>query len=75
MHCLSENKVIQHIAQKGGMTVVTIDPSEKESTIKVKKNPIVAGFEDVVMENMALYDMTIRTQKWFFERFLKMFKR
>ena len=75
MHCLSENKVIQHIAKKGGMTVVTIDPSEKESTIKVKKNPIVAGFEDVVMESMAVYDMTIRTQKWFFERFLKMFKR
>ena len=75
MHCLSENKVIQHIAQKGGMTVVTIDPAEKESTIKVSKNPIVAGFEDAVMESMAVYDMTIRTQKWFFEKFLKMFKR
>lgn len=75
MHCLSENKIIQHIAQKGGMTVVTIDPSEKESTITVKKSPIVAGFEDAVMESMAVYDMTVRTQKWFFERFLKWFKK
>ena len=75
MHCLSENKVIQHIAKKGGMTVVTIDPSEKESTIQVRKNQLVAGFEDAVMESMAVYDMTIRTQKWFFEKFLKMFKK
>ena len=75
MHCLSENKIIQHIAKKGGMTVVTIDPSEKESTIQVRKNQLVAGFEDAVMESMAVYDMTIRTQKWFFEKFLKMFKR
>lgn len=71
MHCLSENKVVQHIARKGGMTVVTIDPSEKESTIQIKKNPIIAGFEDTVMEHMAVYDAAVRNQRWFFTKFLK----
>jgi RimJ/RimL family protein N-acetyltransferase len=75
MHCLSENKTIQHIAKKNGMTVVTIDPLEKESTIKVNKNPIVAGFEDAVMEQMAVYDMSVRNQKWFFTSFLKLMMR
>lgn len=75
MHCLSENKTIQHIAKKNGMTVVTIDPSEKESTIRVNKSPLVAGFEDTVMEHMALYDMSVRNQKWFFASFLKLIMR
>ena len=71
MHCLTENKVIQHIARKGGMTVVTYDMGEQEGTIKVNKNQIVAGFQDAIMENMALYDQTIRTQQWFFNKFMK----
>ena len=75
MHCLSENRAIQHIAKKGGMTVVTIDPSEKESTITVKKNPVVAGFEDTIFEQMAVYDMVVRNQNWFFTKFMKMFNK
>ena len=34
MQCLSENEVIQHIAKKNSMTVVTIGQGEKEATIK-----------------------------------------
>ena len=71
MHCLSENMAIQHIARKGGMTVVTIDPAEKESSVTVKKNPVVAGFEDAVFEQIAVYDMVVRNQKWFFNKFMK----
>ena len=71
MHCLSENQTVQHIARKNGMAVVTIDPSEKEATIKVKKNPKLAVWEDTVMENMAVYDSSIRNQKWFFKNFMK----
>ena len=73
MHCLSENMAVQHIARKGGMAVVTIDPSEKESSITVKKNPVIAGFEDAVFEQMAVYDMLVRNQKWFFTSFLRKF--
>jgi RimJ/RimL family protein N-acetyltransferase len=71
MHCLSENKVVQHIARKGGMSIVTIDPSEKESSITVRKNPVVAGFQDSIFEQMAVYDMVVRNQQWFFTKFMK----
>ena len=71
MHCLSENKVIQHIAQKGGMTVVTIDPSEKESTIQVKQNRLEAGFKDYIMDQIAVYDAAIRQQQFFAKKFMK----
>ena len=65
---------MQHIAKKGGMTVVTIDPTEKQSSIKVEKNPVMAGFQDSVLEQMAVYDMMVRNQKWFFNSFMKIFK-
>lgn len=71
MHCLSENRTIQHIAQKGGMTVVTIDPSEKESTIKIKQNQYEAGFKDYVMDQIAIYDTAIRQQQFFAKKFMK----
>ena len=72
MHCLTENHIMQQIARKSGMTVVTFySADESEASIKVDKNRIAAGFEDVVMENMALYDQAIRNQQWFFTKFLK----
>ena len=72
MHCLTENHIMQQIARKSGMAVVTYYPSdESEASIKVDKNRIAAGFEDVVMENMALYDQAIRQQHWFFTKFMK----
>ena len=72
MHCLSENHVVQQIARKAGMAVVTMWPSdESEASIKITKSPFIAGFEDVVMENMALYDQAIRQQHWFFTKFMK----
>ena len=71
MHCLSENRTIQHIAQKGGMTVVTIDPTEKESTIQIKQNQFEAGFKDMIMDQIAVYDAAIRQQTFFAKKFLK----
>ena len=75
MHCLSENKTMQHIARKNGMSVVTIDPAEKQSSIKVEKNQIAAGYQDSVYEQMAVFDMLVRNQNWFFTSFMKMFKK
>ena len=71
MHCLSENKTIQHIAQKGGMTVVTIDPTEKESTIQIKQTQFEAGFKDYVMDQIAIYDAAVRNQTFFAKKFMK----
>jgi RimJ/RimL family protein N-acetyltransferase len=75
MHCLSENTTMQHIARKNGMSVVTLDPTEKQSSIKVDKNQIAAGYQDSVYEQMAVFDMMVRNQSWFFINFLKMFKK
>lgn len=72
MQCLSENEVIQHIAKKNNMTVVTIGRGEKEATIKVKRNPIASLFEDTMMESIAVYDSAIRKQQWFFKRFMRL---
>ena len=71
MHCLSENRTIQHIAQKGGMTVVTIDPTEKESTIQIKQNRFEAGFKDYIMDQIAIYDAAIGQQRFFAKKFMK----
>jgi RimJ/RimL family protein N-acetyltransferase len=70
MHCLSENKAVQHIAKKNGMTIVTLDPSEKEATIKVTKNQLMAGYYDAVLEQMAIYDSAVRKQRWAFLKLL-----
>lgn len=72
MQCLSENKIIQHIAKKNNMTVVTIGRGEKEATIKVKRNPISSLFEDSMMESIAVYDSAIRKQRWFFKQFMRL---
>jgi RimJ/RimL family protein N-acetyltransferase len=73
MHCLSENRAIQHIAKKGGMTVITLDPTEKESVIEVKQNRFEAGFQDMIMDQIAIYDCAIRGQNFFTNKFLRGF--
>jgi RimJ/RimL family protein N-acetyltransferase len=73
MHCLSENKTIQHIAKKNNMTIVTLDSFEKEATIKISKNQFSAGIEDAVLEQMALYDSSIRNNVWSFIRIIESF--
>ena len=60
--CLSENKVMQHIAKKNGMTVVTLDATEKEATVKATKNTIKAFYDDQFFDSLALVDRAIANQ-------------
>ena len=60
--CLSENDVMQHIAKKNGMTIVTIDAGEKEATLKATKGVMESYFQDAIFDNIALVDATINTQ-------------
>lgn len=69
-HCLSENKIMQHIARKNGMTVVTIDQGEKEATVKVSKRPLDSMFTDKVLDNLAIFDKLIHDQEFFVKRFM-----
>jgi RimJ/RimL family protein N-acetyltransferase len=63
MHCLSENKVIQHIALKNGMQVIPLAYGEKEALIETNFSPLVR-YSDAALDSMALFDNTIRKQRW-----------
>jgi RimJ/RimL family protein N-acetyltransferase len=60
--CLSENEVMQHIAKKNGMTVVTISRGEKEATIHTTKGIVESYFQDRAFDNIALVDASISNQ-------------
>ena len=60
--CLSENIVMQHIAKKNGMTVVTIEGTEKEATIKATKGTIRAFYDDRMFDQLAFVDRAINNQ-------------
>jgi RimJ/RimL family protein N-acetyltransferase len=61
--CLSENKVMQHIAKKNGMTVVTIGQGEKEATISATKGTIRAYYDDKMFDNLSFVDISVN-QHW-----------
>ena len=71
MQCLSENRVIQHIAKKNGMTTVTLAPGEKEATVKIERSELAAASHDAVTETIAICDGIVRTQQWLFESIMK----
>lgn len=45
MHCLSENKAVQHIAKKNNMTIVTLDPSEKKLQLELQRTKLWLGLK------------------------------
>lgn len=59
MQCLSENKAIQHIARKNGMTIGTIERNEKEATISIQRNPL-DGYLSACEEAMGIYDYSLK---------------
>lgn len=70
--CLSENKVMQHIAKKNGMTVVTVDATEKEATIQATKGSIRAFYDDRMFDNLAFVDMAITKQYNIYKTFMRL---
>lgn len=60
--CLSENQVMQHIAKKNGMTVVTIGYGEKEATINASKGTIQSYFDDRFFDGLAFVDHAVAKQ-------------
>lgn len=72
--CLSENQVMQHIAKKNGMTVVTIGYGEKEATIKATKGTIQSYFDDKFFDNLAFVDRAIEKQQTIYNTFASLVK-
>jgi len=70
--CLSENQVMQHIAKKNGMTVVTIEGTEKEATIKATKGTIKAFYDDNFFDNLAFVDRAIEKQFKLYTPFMRL---
>ena len=70
--CLSENQVMQHIAKKNGMTVMTIGYGEKEATIQATKGTIRAYFDDRMFDNLAFVDMAITKQQNIYKSFMRL---
>ena len=70
--CLSENQVMQHIAKKNGMTVVTIGYGEKEATINATKGTIQSYFDDKFFDNLAFVDRAIEKQQNIYKTLLRL---
>jgi RimJ/RimL family protein N-acetyltransferase len=70
--CLSENTVMQHIAKKNGMTVVTIGQGEKEATVKATKGVSQAYYDDKLFDSLAFVDMSIQKHQHLIKTFLRL---
>lgn len=70
--CLSENQVMQHIAKKNGMTVVTIGYGEKEATINATKGTIRSYFDDRFFDNLAFVDRAIEKQQALYNTLMRL---
>mgnify|MGYP006275423061 CR=1 FL=1 len=70
--CLSENKVMQHIAKKNGMTVVTLDANEKEATISATKGAIRAFYDDKMFDQLVFVDNAIKSQFNLYNLFMRL---
>lgn len=67
MQCLSENKIIQHIAKKNGMSVATLCLNEKEARIEFPVNDIMAPFNDLALDRITAIDKMYQTQRTFYQ--------
>lgn len=61
MHCLTENKVMRHIARKNNMTLES-EYGETDALVEVQPPTALTPFEDIMMDRVAMYDMIYRTQ-------------
>jgi RimJ/RimL family protein N-acetyltransferase len=66
--CLSENMVMQHIAKKNGMTVVTVGRGEKEATLQATKGISQAYYDDKIFDSLSFVDSSIHKQWSFFNK-------
>lgn len=63
MHCLTQNKVIQHIAKKNGMNVIPQGWEEKEAHLKFDRPDYAAPMHDVICDRIAAVDEFYRSQR------------
>lgn len=59
MHCLRENRVIQHIAQKNNMQVLT-DQTESDAKLSIAAPTPLTVYQETRATRMAVADMLVR---------------
>lgn len=67
MQCLSENKIIQHIAKKNKMLVATVCPTEQEAKLEFPTVDYVAPYNDIMFDRIAAVDAVFRQQRNIFK--------
>jgi RimJ/RimL family protein N-acetyltransferase len=62
MHCLAENGVMLHLAQKAGLTVV-ISSSEADGKLKLDRARHGGALREALADQMALVDIALKQQR------------
>lgn len=69
MHCLSENVVMRHIAEKNDMVVVSCSSGELDVEVDIKPPTAVTFMEDAYLDRIAFYDMITKNSLRMFKLF------
>lgn len=69
MHCLSENMVMKHIAHKNEMHMES-SYGETDADLVLKESTPLDKYQEVLVENLAQYDNTLRSARSMWRRFL-----
>jgi GNAT superfamily N-acetyltransferase len=62
MHCLAENGVMLHLAQKAGLTVV-ISSSEADGRLKLDRARHGGALQEAIADQIALIDVALKQQR------------
>lgn len=69
MHCLSENAAMRHIARKNQMHMESLD-GETDADLILKEATPLDKYQEVLIENLAQYDNTMRSARNTWRQFL-----
>ncbi len=68
MHCLAENKIMTHLAQKAGLKLV-IEQGEVDALLELEATSPAAVAREAIEDQLALADVMIRQQfTWLYRR-------
>lgn len=69
MHCLSENMVMKHIARKNEMHLES-SHGETDADLTIKDTTPLDKYQEILIENLALYDNNMRSARNAWRQFL-----
>lgn len=64
MHCLAENRIMMHLAQKAGLTIV-IEAGEADARLKLDRGAHGGALREALADQLALVDIMLKQQYLF----------